>query len=290
LNPLPLDSLNPFYPKTPFKKFPVTGLERFGLPPEIGFFTGSTGIKPNHPTLILIHGAGASSKSFLPQIRQLDRFINILVLDLPGHGQTPGPGMTTIPAYADWVHQTLKRSEIKHYYLGGHSMGGAIGLEMGLLYPDRILGLILLATAADFRVFPDLLKGLEESPSETLALINRRSYGQGTSSMVIEQSLRLLQQTPLQVIQGDFLACSRFDRREEIKNLHCPVLILHGEQDITLPSGSARFLQSQIPGSSSLVLSGTAHMVMLEKYKEVNQAIHDFILKSWPSSIWSRRE
>jgi pimeloyl-ACP methyl ester carboxylesterase len=230
-------------------------LKPFGLRPEVGCRIGLSGFNPLRPTLVFIHGAGGSSQSFLPQIRHLDRFINILALDLPGHGKTPGPGMTSIPAYTDWVYRALQGSGFKTFFLGGHSMGGAISLEMGLRYPRGVQGLILLATAAGFDLSPDLLKGLEVRPSETLALINRQSYARGTSMSVITQSLRLLEKTPLNVIQGDFLACSRFDRRKEITNLNGPVLILDGEEDITIPPGSSTFLQGQIPGSCLLSLS-----------------------------------
>jgi pimeloyl-ACP methyl ester carboxylesterase len=257
-------------------------LERFGLPPEIGILSGSSGFKPDSPTLILIHGAGASSQSFLPQLRQLDRFINILALDLPGHGQTPGPGMNSIFSYADWVYQVLNDSGFKTFFLGGHSMGGAIGLEVALRFPDRIIGLILMATAAYFDLSPDFFAGLAKDPSRTLTRINRQAYMGETSPFVIAQSLALLEQTPLSVIQGDFQACRHFDCREAITRLNCPVLIVAGDQDITIPLGSSEALEARIPDSRLLSLPGAAHMVMLEKPKEVNQAVCDFIAKLRP--------
>ncbi|HMK64607.1 MAG TPA: alpha/beta fold hydrolase, partial [Thermodesulfobacteriota bacterium] len=111
------------------------------MPPEIGYRSGASGYNSDRPTLVLIHGAGGNSQSFLPQIRRLDPQANILALDLPGHGNTAGPGLTSISNYAEWAFEILKGSSVQNFLLMGHSMGGAIGLEMALCFPGKIQGL-----------------------------------------------------------------------------------------------------------------------------------------------------
>jgi pimeloyl-ACP methyl ester carboxylesterase len=253
-------------------------MDRYDLIPEVGYRTGHSGMVPRRPTLILIHGAGGSSQSFLPQIRGLDRFINILALDLPGHGNTPGPGRQAIATYADWVHETLAGPFPESFFLGGHSMGGAISLEMGLRFPNKIQGLILIATGATLGVSPKLLTGLQEQPHQTIGKINEWSYAKGTDPQIIAQSIQLMEQTPVSVIQGDFQACSQFQRQDEIGGIKAPTLILVGDQDVMTPPGSSRFLQEKIPASQLAVIPGSGHMIMLEKHQEVNQAIREFIL------------
>jgi len=186
--------------------------------------------------------------------------------------------LTSISNYAEWAFEILKGSSVQNFLLMGHSMGGAIGLEMALCFPGKIQGLILLAAAASFPGSSETAADLMMSPRETLARINRQSYSQGTPAAVIDQSLKVFEQTPMAVIQGDFQACSRFNRREEIKNLQCPVLIIVGDQDISTPPEFSEELRVQIPASSLLILPGAAHMITIEKHKEVNQAVSDFIL------------
>jgi len=255
-------------------------MERYGLPSEVRFLTGKSGMIPDRPTLILIHGAGGNSSNFLPQIRDLDRLFNILVLELPGHGNTTGPGRQTIDSYADWLHETLSNLFFNTFFLGGHSMGGAISLEMGLRYPDKIQGLILIATGATLGVSPKILTGLQEQPHQTLVKISQWSYAKGTDPQVIAQSIQLLEQTPVSVIYENFLACNQFNREEEIVQIKSPTLILVGEQDVMSPPGSSRYLHEKIPSSRLTIIPGAGHMVMLEKYKEVNQAILDFITQN----------
>jgi pimeloyl-ACP methyl ester carboxylesterase len=253
-------------------------MDRYGLVPEVGYRTGHSGIVPKRPTLVLIHGAGGSSQSFLPQIRGLDRIINILALDLPGHGNTPGPGRQVIASYSDWVHETLARPFPESFFLGGHSMGGAITLEMGLRFPNKIQGLILIATGASLGVSPKLLTGLQEQPRQTISTINQWSYAKGTDPQIIAQSIRLMEKTPVSIIEGDFQACNQFQRQDEIGGIKAPTLILVGDQDVMTPPSSSRFLQEKIPASQLVVIPESGHMVMLEKHQEVNQAIMEFIL------------
>jgi pimeloyl-ACP methyl ester carboxylesterase len=253
-------------------------MQNYGLPPGVGFLTGKSGLRSGRPTLVLIHGAGGSARSFLPQIRGLDRSMNILALELPGHGKTPGPGRASIASYADWVHETLTGFSLDTFYMGGHSMGGAICLEMGLRYPGKIQGLILIATGATLKVSTKILEGLKDQPSRTLTKINRWSFAKGTNPQVIAQSVKLMEQIPIPIILGDFQACDRFYRQIESSAIRAPTLILSGDQDIMAPPGTSHLLRERMPFSREVVVPGAGHMVMLERYRDVNQAILDFVI------------
>jgi pimeloyl-ACP methyl ester carboxylesterase len=260
-------------------------MPRYGLPSKVGFRTGESGLIPGRPTLILIHGAGGSSQSFLPQIRSLDGHINILALDLPGHGITPGPGRPSISSYAKWVQEILSGPAFDSFWLAGHSMGGAIALEMSLLFSKKIQGLILLATGATLAVSSKIITGLQEHPHQTIEKIIQWSYAQGTPSQILAQSVQLMEQTPNSIILEDFKACNQFQRRNEISGINIPTLILVGDQDIMTPPDCSRFLQKEIPLSKLAIVPGAGHMVMLEKHQEVNQSIKEFILQRSDSSI-----
>jgi pimeloyl-ACP methyl ester carboxylesterase len=247
------------------------------LPSNIGFKMGEQGILPDRPTLILLHGAGGSSQTFLHQLRQLDRTMNVVAVELPGHGGTPGPGRDTIGGYAAWVEETFSSFPIESFFLGGHSMGGAIVLELALRSWSRIKGLILIATGAELRVSAKILEGLAKNPEPTLALINQRCFPPDTDPLLIQQSLELLRQTPIQVIYNDFQACNRFDRSENISTITWPTLILVGERDAMTPPAFSEALQKEILHSKLVLVPGAGHLVMLEKPREVNQAIETFV-------------
>jgi len=252
-------------------------MNKFSLLPDVGYKTGEKGILPDRPTLVLLHGAGGSAQTFLHQLRQLDRSMNVLALDLPGHGQTPGPGRDTISGYADWVEESLTGFPVKPFFLGGHSMGGALCQELALRSSLPIKGLILISTGDELNVSPKILEGLLEKPDQTLALINRWCFPKDTDPMIIQQSVRMMKQTPLPVIANDFVACNRFNRAENLPTITLPTLIVVGEQDVMTPPTFSRNLNQKILSSQWVTIPGAGHMVMLEKPREVNRAIETFV-------------
>jgi len=247
------------------------------LPSNVGFKIGEQGILPDRATLVLVHGAGGSSPTFLHQVRALDRSLNILALDLPGHGNTPGPGLDTISAYANWVEQALSNSTIPSYFLGGHSMGGAICQELAWRSSLPLKGLILISTGEELNVSPQILEGLLTKPDQTLTLINQWCFPKNTDPLLIQQSVELMKQTPIPIITNDFIACNRFNRSENISTITPPTLIIVGEEDQMTPPAFSQGLNKKIFSSRLVVVPGAGHLVMLEKPREVNQAIEAFV-------------
>jgi pimeloyl-ACP methyl ester carboxylesterase len=254
-------------------------MNHYGLPADTGYRRGEKGILPERPTLILLHGAGSSSQTFLHQVRALDRSMNILALDLPGHGNTPGPGLDTISAYANWVEQALSLSTIPSFFLGGHSMGGAICQELAWRSSLPLKGLVLISTGEELNVSPKILEGLLTEPDQTLELINQWCFPKDTDPLLIQQSVALLKQTPIMVIANDFIACNRFDRSENISTLTLPALIIVGAEDKMTPPAFSQSLNKKIFSSRLVVVPGAGHLVMLEKPREVNQAIEAFVIE-----------
>jgi pimeloyl-ACP methyl ester carboxylesterase len=67
---------------------------------SLAFKTNAWPLDPRKPTLVFIHGAGNSNVLWNSQLRGLDDRGNLLALDLPGHGRSPGTGYTAVPDYA----------------------------------------------------------------------------------------------------------------------------------------------------------------------------------------------
>ena len=56
------------------------------------------------PTLVFVHGAGLDHSSFLLQSRYFAYHgWNVLAVDLPGHGRTPGSPISSVRGMAEWV-------------------------------------------------------------------------------------------------------------------------------------------------------------------------------------------
>lgn len=50
-----------------------------------------------------------------------------------------------------------------------------------------------------------------------------------------------------------------FDARDRLPQLRCPVLIVHGDQDIGTPVENAYILKEQIPHAELVIVPGAGH-------------------------------
>ena len=103
---------------------------------------------------------------------KLDSRIELITLDLPGHGESTLEAETKMtPEYlGNLVVQTLKNNGLEKYHLISNSLGGWISLEMAAKYPDQILSVTALAPAGLWHR-PRTSRGLLLSFNRYLAII-----------------------------------------------------------------------------------------------------------------------
>ena len=101
--------------------------------------------------------------------------------DLRGHGASPCPGVPFgLEELVADLEQLRRRVDVDSAHIAGHSLGGMIGPAYARLYPDRVLSLGLLSTAA-FRTKEDsekvwaVVKAMEDKgvPNVLNTLIDR---------------------------------------------------------------------------------------------------------------------
>jgi len=203
--------------------------------------------------------------------------ITIYAPDLPGHGHSNGTGRAKIADYADWLLAFLDALSVEQATLAGHSMGGAIALDLALRHPDRVAGLILIATGARLRVLPAILEGLLQDFEATLDLIVRSAFGPEAPESVVRLSRQRMAATSPAVLHDDFRACDAFDVRDRLGQIQVPTLVICGTADQLTPAKYAAYLQEHIPGASLVLIEGAGHMVMLEKPDVVAEAVAHFL-------------
>ncbi len=245
---------------------------------HVGFMTGPNGHRETLPTLIMIHGAGGRSQVWQSQLRSLEDKINTLAIDLPGHGQTPGPGRDTIDDYTSWLEDLFTRLDLKAPFLMGHSLGGAIVQEAALRFPEQLGGMVLVATGPHLPVAPPFLEGMKKHFEEIVDTIIKYAYGPGADPVLIREGARLMKESGAAVVHGDFLACDHFDRRKDIAKIQLPCLIICGEEDKLTPPPLAKGLNHSISGSRLVLLPSAGHMVMIENFRPFNLAVREFVL------------
>ena len=231
---------------------------------------------PAPPPLLLVHGAGGDSMQWPGELRRLPGF-EVCAVDLPGHGGSAGVGAGTVSAYAEFVRDFADALAWPRFRLVGHSMGGAIGLEVALRYRERLAGLVLVATGAQLRVSPRLISGVQDDFMGTAALLTRWAHGQEIDTNLSRLYLRRLREVAPQLLLADFVACDSFDRSGQLANIATPTLILCGAADRMTPPELSHELAQGIAGSRLTLFPDAGHMVMLEQPGPVAREITGFL-------------
>jgi pimeloyl-ACP methyl ester carboxylesterase len=257
--------------------FLVSFAQDGSMPTHDSIYYAATGPRdPALPPILWVHGAGGSRLDWPGALRRI-RGRRVLTVDLPGHGKSTGPGRDTVADYAADLIGLLDGLAIPRAVVAGHSMGGAIALQLGLSYPDRVAGLILIGTGARLRVHPDILNRVASDPGTTTALIVSWEYAPGTPQTSLDRGQRLLLAVDPQVIEGDFRACDRFNVMTELDQIAAPALIIVGAEDRLTPVKYGQYLSEHIPRARLLVIEHAGHMVMLEQPEAVSKAVQDWL-------------
>jgi pimeloyl-ACP methyl ester carboxylesterase len=227
------------------------------------------------PPVLLIHGAGGSHQQWLYQVRDLPT--TVYGVDLPAHGRSDGPGRETVGGYADWIVHLMDAARIERAVLAGHSMGGAIALEVALRCPERVTGLGLVSTGARLRVAPVILDGIRADPKQTIQLIGDWLFSSQAPQEMVEMARRQMTEVPADVLHGDFLACDAFDVRDGLGSITAPAIVVGGTEDRMTPVYLATAMRDRLPAARLHVVHGAGHMVMIERPESVSRALARFL-------------
>lgn len=244
----------------------------------VAFHCHEGDVSHRRPTVVLVHGAGGTALHWPPQVRRLPGY-RVCAVDLPGHGRSEGIGEQSIAAYARRLIAWADAFALGKAVWVGHSMGGAIVQHLALHYPDRVLALGLVGTGARLRVNPLILEGLaqEEGFPATVETIVKWSFAPQTDERLRQLAAQRMAETRPSVLYGDFLACDRFDVREQVAAITCPTLVLCGAEDKMTPPRYAAYLAEKIRHARLVVIPQAGHMVMWEQPEAVAQALQAFL-------------
>src|SRR5947208_16825049 len=120
---------------------------------DIFVATGGRPFDPSLPAVVMIHGAGFDHSTWALHSRWFAHHgFSVLAPDLPGHGRSAGPSLSSIAEMADWTAALLDAAGVTKAHLIGHSMGSLISLETAARHPDKVYALSLIVTAATMTV------------------------------------------------------------------------------------------------------------------------------------------
>jgi 2-phosphoglycolate phosphatase len=227
--------------------------------------------------ILFIHGSGWNTHMWYSQSDYLKSSMEVMLVDLPGHGESSSDGCDSVEKYRDAVYEMIREHAFGKCYIAGHSLGGAIAISLALSYPDILKGIILIGTGARLRVLPQILEGIINDKENTVRNIGELAFSKKKPSALKSQAIYETMKCKAEIIHKDFFACNQFNVMDTVNSIATPALIICGTDDaLTLPKYSL-YLHEAIKDSRLTLIEDAGHMVMMEKPMEVNKAIEEFV-------------
>ena len=241
------------------------------------------GIDLKKQTIVFLHGSGLSHIvwSLTEQFFSNKNF-NVLSIDLPGHGNSDGPCLDTIEKIADWLESVFKKLQLKNLILVGHSQGCLEILEYAFKYKTRLNKLVFVGGSNRMPVHPDLIELAKNGDSDAVKLMMKWGY-EGSKKFIGGNPVEKIIQSPRdisEVLAVDLNACNNYSNGPEAtKVLDLPALLIFGELDKMINLEAGKKFSNLVKNSSTHVIKGCGHMIMIEKAFEMREKILEFLNK-----------
>ena len=248
------------------------------------FCSNGTGtLLGDQPSVVFIHGAGLDHSNWVLPARYFARKkYNVFALDLPGHGRSVGPGLTSIGSMSTWIRDAIAALELSPPAVVGHSMGSLVALHFAAQYPDALRALALLGTSLPMPVSDPLLDAARANHHDAIDMANSWSHsrlgrlgGNETPGInMLMSGQRLLEKAGPDVFFTDLNACNEFTEAASLaKNVTVDSLVIIGAQDKMATPVNAMEVANNIEHCVVKRLSPCGHAMLAEQPNAVLDAL-----------------
>lgn len=220
--------------------------------------------------IVLLHGWGQNIEMMKPIGDRLQKKYHIIIIDLPGFGDSPEPKrVLDIYDYNKVVEEVLNNLKINNPTMIGHSFGGRISI----IYASRnqvdkviLFGSPCVRKEKKLSLKVRTLKALKKVPVlnklEGFAKKHIGSRDYRAASPIMRDIL-------VKTVNEDLSMCA--------KNITAPTLLIWGENDYEVTIDEAKETESLIKDSALIVLPNSTHYAYLENINQVINIINEFI-------------
>ena len=207
-------------------------------------------------TVFLLHGSGLShivwslTEQFLS-----NKDLNILSLDLPGHGNSEGPCIDSIEKIADWIESVRLFLKTEKVSIVGHSQGCLEALEYGSRFKKSTHKLVFLAGSYKMPVNQDLIDLADSGDKKAVHLMMKWGY-EGSKKFIGGNPVEKIIQSPRdisEILAVDLNACNNYlNGSEAAKTINLPSLLILGELDKMVNLEAVSYTHLTLPTTNSV--------------------------------------
>jgi 3-oxoadipate enol-lactonase len=198
--------------------------------------------------------------------------------DLRGHGRSPVvPGPSSLADLGGDVIALLDALGIPKAHVAGLSIGGMIGMWLGIHAPERVDHLALLCTSAALgppSAWAERAALVRAEGTEAVAdAVVARWVTPGYAARHPEHVARLramIAATPAEGYASACAAIETMDIEDDLGRIAAPTLVIAGADDPATPPDHAARIAARIPDARMAVVPDSAHLANLQQPDEVN--------------------
>jgi pimeloyl-ACP methyl ester carboxylesterase len=238
--------------------------------------------------VVAIHGFGGDKETWLMMAALLPRARGAVLVDLPGHGRSADvpESRATIRHHAEAVLRVLDRNRVDRAVLCGNSMGGGVALRLAASWPDRVAGLVLVASvgrnvhdggALEWADGDNPLIPREQDVERFMQLVLERPppVGRAVIRHVITQRARRADALH-RLFRGFVLNPGDAGVPRDLSTIAQRALVIHGEQDRIIDKRVAEDLAAALPHAELVVMRGVGHAPQLEAPRHTARFVERF--------------
>lgn len=265
----------------------IAGLEALRAGADTAPVTLKTTEFGRGPTVVLLHTVGSGRMVWMPTAKKLLANYHVVMVDLPGHGESALPDPFSLAACAEALDQVLAKQKPDSTVLVAHRFGGLIGLLEAQAHPDRVRGLMVIdaATKSPTKI-PEqqqqyFISMLDEHYDEFL---KGMSMSQARDSLQGNELYSQAQAVPAASIKAYFKAALNVDASTALKTLR-PTLMFVGSGQVWLDGVTWPNIQKTMGyEDAATILSrrigDCGPLIMKEQPDSLAAAIRDFTSQS----------
>lgn len=231
--------------------------------------------------IVVVPGLGGSPAQWAPTVRLLAQRHRIVLVDLPGQGQSPMPAPFSLGRAAQGLDRAIAASSDEPVLLVGHSLGGLLAAAEACDHPARVRGLVLVETALRPQVpAPDRRAALAALDADYAGVL-RRAYGDfGRDSAQGFALYRAAAAVGPATVKPWVRLALTADLSARVARLRCPLLVVLAPR--SWPRGepwvetAAALGYGEVPRVRAVRLEGCGHFVMLDRPDELARVIERF--------------
>ncbi|BBZ14241.1 alpha/beta fold hydrolase [Mycobacterium branderi] len=220
--------------------------------------------------------------------RRLAESYHVVGWDLPGHGASPPPrDAFTIADLAAGVVKLVDRTlGSRRFTYAGVSVAGAVGIQLLLAHPERVLAAALICTAArigdpdDWHSRAQVVRSA--GTGEVVSRSVQRWFAPGFFERDPESARALLDALRRVDDDGYARTCealAEFDARERLSEIDTPIVAVAGAHDIATPPDAVRFIATNVSRGRFVQVPNAAHLAPAEQPDRIANVLAT--LKKW---------